>query len=308
MNNIVSRFNFAYAKFGRRPFFVITTTIVTMNMLYFSRKYVKQIMNHCREYFFPTPIIKNILTKSEEYVEERKKDFLPYYNNNNNTNNNNENITNEVYNRDLFKKAIEKEDNELEKVWRRRMLFEPTPRGNVYMYYDIFKLGFAYYSDVNSLPYSILNAVAMKYCKIFKCNDFFIDQNVITDKNKESPLIKILHMEEKKKKSGDGKQISKDILKDAPFIKLKKNKSKMTCGNKETDKKETEDKSKTNITNKFINKGKIYNMTVLNKPTKKTSENFTSPLLDNLSQEHDLQKTVMSYKEYKNLLDNITYG
>ena len=176
------------------------------------------------------------------------------------------------------------------------------------MYYDIYKLGFAYYSDVNSLPYSMLNAVAMKYCKIFKCNDFFVDQNIITDKNKESPLIKILHMEEKKKKSGNDTQLSKDVLKDAPFIKLKKNESKMTSGNKETEKKETEDKSKTNITNKFINKGKLYNMNVLNKPIKKTSENFTSPLLDNLSQEHDLQKTVMSYKEYKATLENLTYG
>lgn len=299
--NILNRFNFVYAKIGRRPFFIMTTVVT----VYFSRKYVKQILNQCRDYFFPKPVKKNILTDSEEYTEKRKKEFLTYYDNN--TNNNNENITNELYNRDLFKKTIEKEDNELEKVWRRRMLFEPTPRGNVYMYYDIFKLGFAYYSDVNSLPYSILNAVAMKYCKIFKCNDFFIDQNVITDKNKESPLIKILHMEEKKKKSGGGKQISKDILKDAPFIKLKKNDSKLTGGNKEIDKKETEDKSKTNITNKFINKGKIYNMLVLNKPIKKTGENFTSPLLDNLSQEHDLQKTAMSYKDYKNNLDNITY-
>ena len=232
MNNIISRFNFACVKIGRKPFFIMTTTVITMNMLYFSRKYVKQIMNQCRDYFYPKLVIKNVLTESEEYIEKRKKQFLTYYDNN--TNSNSENITNDVYNRDLFKKAIEKEDNELEKMWRRRMLFETTPRGNIYMYYDIFKLGFAYYSDVNSLPYSMLNAVAMKYCKIFKCNDFFVDQNVITDKNKESPLIKILHMEEKKKKSGNGKQISKDVLKNAPFIKLKKNESKMTSGNKAT--------------------------------------------------------------------------
>ena len=47
---------------------------------------------------------------------------------------------------------------------------------------------------------------------------------------------------------------------------------------------------------------------VLNKQIKKIGENFSSPLLENLSQEHELQQKVMSYKDYKATLENLTYG
>lgn len=288
----MNRFNNAYLAISRRPFFLMST-IVTLNMIYFGRKSIKNILNQCKEYFYPKPVIKNILTETEAYIENEKTKFLSYYDSNSNTNS--ENITNEFYNKDNFKQAIESDGNELENRWKRRLLMESTPRGNIYMYYNAYKLGFSYYSDVNSLPYTLLNAVAMKYCRIFKCNDFFIDQNVITDKNKESPLIKILHIEEKKKKVASGEETkSAHSMKDAPFVKLRKNESKT----KEVSSKEKQD-NKHLLTNKFINLGKIYNMNVLNKHVEKKNVNFSSPLLDNLSQEHNLQKTVMSYKEYK---------
>jgi hypothetical protein len=65
--------------------------------------------------------------------------------------------------------------NDLEPEWRRRVLLERTPRGNVIMFYDAFREGFAYYSDQAGISYAIINAVAMKYALAFRCRDFFVD-------------------------------------------------------------------------------------------------------------------------------------
>ena len=111
----------------------------------------------------------------------------------------NENIEKEFYNESMYKDTIISEDNKLEKNWKKRILFEQTPRGHVIIYYDAFKLAFTYYSDANSLPYKLLNAIAMKYCLTFHCMDFFIDQNIVPNEN-ESPLIKIHHIEKRKRK------------------------------------------------------------------------------------------------------------
>jgi hypothetical protein len=83
-------------------------------------------------------------------------------------------------------------ESEQEKVWKRRVLMESTPRGTVIMYFDAYKLGFAYYSDVN-ISYDILNACAMKYVRLFYCYDFYLHQ---TDQDGGSPLIKIHDSEE----------------------------------------------------------------------------------------------------------------
>jgi hypothetical protein len=48
----------------------------------------------------------------------------------------------------------------------KNILIDRTPYGNVIMHYDVFKNGFAYYSDIN-LSYKIINAVAMKYVLTF---------------------------------------------------------------------------------------------------------------------------------------------
>ena len=101
----------------------------------------------------------------------------------------------------------------------KKILVENTPRGNVYMFYDSYKLAFSYYSDTN-ISYSILNAVAMKYCKMFKCADFFVDQNIIPLK-KESPLIKNVIILKKKKQNKDEKENENKDDDDAPFAKLK---------------------------------------------------------------------------------------
>lgn len=74
---------------------------------------------------------------------------------------------------------LQHKDNPWEASWRRRVLMEPTPRGNVYMHYDVYKQGFAYYCDQSVMPYEVLNAVAMKYVLTYRCRDFFVDESVL---------------------------------------------------------------------------------------------------------------------------------
>lgn len=69
-------------------------------------------------------------------------------------------------------------DNAYEKKWRSSILIENTPRGNVIMFYDIYKRSFSYYSDT-AMPYEIMNAVAMKYVILFRCRDFFVDSQFV---------------------------------------------------------------------------------------------------------------------------------
>jgi len=206
-------------------------------------------------------------------------------------------------NKEEYTNAISEANNELEKKWRRKIYNEHTPRGNVYMHYDAYKMGFSYYSDT-SIPNPILNAVAMQYCIMFKCCDLFIDQNIISKEN-ESPLIKIHHIE--KKKTKNNKNVNKgDVTKtdDLPFAKLK-NYNKEKINEKKTNKKSGEEKKDNpfvnKVTNKFIHLGKVYKLNWL-QPIKKeqTTIKFESKYLDDLQKETDLQKQVISYKDYKN--------
>jgi hypothetical protein len=103
-------------------------------------------------------------------------------------------------------KILTDPNNEFEKKWRSRVLIENTPRGNVIMFYDIYKRGFSYYCDNAVMPYDIMNAAAMKYVLTFHCRDFFVDSNILpqqpptgedtnkdkdTDKDKKTKTISI---------------------------------------------------------------------------------------------------------------------
>ena len=123
----------------------------------------------------------------------------------------NTNIDKCIYNNEEFGKVLSDENNELEKKWGRRILFENTPRGNIAMVYDIFRQKFDYYCD-NIVPYSVLNAVAMKYVTIYRCRDFFIDEFVLGYKSE------LHNMDEVKPKRYDNKNIytskkSSDVVK-----------------------------------------------------------------------------------------------
>lgn len=140
--------------------------------------------------WFRTTVVKTELISlsglSIEYTEKETKKFLETYSRTETTDINSS-IQPIFYDSDSYKDAIALANNELENYWKRRILFENTPRGNIIMHYDAYKLGFTYYSDTSGLPYSLLNAVAMKYVRIYKCRDFFVDTQITPH---PSPFVK----------------------------------------------------------------------------------------------------------------------
>jgi hypothetical protein len=227
----------------------------------------------------PVPIIKDPI---DQYINMQKDRFV--------NKSLNESIDDVFYSKKEYLELLENLDNYLEKKWKKNILFEHTPRGNIIMHYDVFKQGFAYYCDTSGVGYDILNAVAMRYVYVFRCRDFFIDQNILYE-NKESPLIKIYFTEEKSNKTK-----KESFLKEgAPFAKFK---NYSTNDNKEPNGNTKPVVEK--IRNKFVNLGKICNFNMLQTLPKKNAINgFKSKMLDALSGETQLQKEVLSYKNYK---------
>jgi hypothetical protein len=159
------------------------------------------------------------------------------------------------------------EDNDLEKTWKSRILMEYTPRGNILMFYDPFKRAFSYYSDQASIPYQLVNAVAMKYVVTFMCRDFFIDDGVVP----KDRISRFTQRDDAAKPSG---QISKGK---SPFIKLR---SANTTTN-----------AQEKVTNRFLHLGKMSNYYVLQKPKVKNGNNgFATSLFPSKK---------LSYEEYK---------
>jgi hypothetical protein len=143
------------------------------------------------------------------------------------------NIEYEIYSKKHLKEILSDPNNHLEKAWKKRILIETTPRGNIYMYYDIFKHGFAYYSDQTGIPYTILNAVAMKYVMVFFCRDFYLDEATVPI-GKMSPLMNVFfyddeeEMKKIKKEKREKNGIPEIDIKKGPFVKLK-DYSKNSC-------------------------------------------------------------------------------
>jgi len=216
-----------------------------------------------------------------EYIEKEQKKFLETYEPNS-TDDYNTSIHPIFYQTDDYKNATAVENNELEQYWKRRILFENTPRGNIIMHYDAYKLGFVYYSDTSGLPYSLLNAVAMKYVRIYKCRDFFMDTQ-ITPESKPSPFI--ARPKEKEELSTEKSTTNPDkitIQKSKAFAKLKQYNTVSS--------KVAENNSKSidltkSISNVMISMGKINNFSFIPKEKKQTS--ITLP------------KKTVSYNDYK---------
>lgn len=264
----------------------------------------KIIFTRVRDFIFPPEKPK---TEIERYIEKQLASFKTFSEGNYSRKERNHNISHEFYDKKLLSYALTNVNNELERSWKTRMLFENTPRGNIVMYYDPYKLGFAYYSDNTGIPYNLLNAVAMKYVKVFRCQDFFFDNQ---DIDQVSIIMKIHSEEEKKNQTEEKKKESEDFkakMKDAPFLKRKKtepkkdDKKEKEC--KKDDKTDAKKDNKPKFHNCFVHMGKMYNLSFLNVPPKikHNKVSFSSGLLDALEQETTLQKQLMSWKDYKNL-------
>lgn len=248
---------------------------------------------------YKPPKAITVSTLSNTYEERQKQRLLESYESSKDFN---ENVDKCFYNQAELREVLIEENNALEKTWKTRILFENTPRGNVIMYYDAFKQGFAYYCDQTSLPYHLLNAVAMKYVMTFRCRDFFAD-NQETPENHPSPLLEPVKAKEVVAK----KEESVGPKKPAPFAKFKSynmvnSKVKEEEKKKKEGKEENEEKEeKIYIRNKFISLGKIINFKLIQPIEKKRGFTFKSNLMESMKNDQSFQKSVMSYAEYKKL-------
>lgn len=202
---------------------ILFNSVIGLSLFYFSQKWLMWMItkpNNKQIEFLPKSTKKTIFDEENEYKESMLRRFLASYDEIDSTEKYNTNIDSIFYLRALYQEAMKDPENELEKTWKRRILMESTPRGNVIMYYDAFKRSFSYYSDT-SMPYSLLNAVCMKYVLIYRCRDFFVDQYVIPAKF-PTVLHKIHDVDDtidpdKEKKKNELKQ----IMSNGPFLKSK---------------------------------------------------------------------------------------
>ncbi len=239
------------------------------------------------------------------YIENEKKRFLQFID----VENKNEqlackingNVDKLFYDIDGYKKHLENPDNDLEQKWKKNILMESTPRGNVIMYYDPFKMGFSYFSNESVIHYNILNAIAMKYVRIFSCADLFFDTSV-TPFN--SPLIEVFKNDKTDVTASQSESTTKKVsfkieTKNAPFAKFKNYKN----GEEKTGKGNPENNTKVfqRNMNKFIHLGKTNNFNILQKsPIKYTSLFAGKSSYDTIFEnENNLQKEVISYRDFK---------
>ena len=226
--------------------------------------------------FFPRSSLSLEIPKDETqiYIDKKTEQFLKIYPKTEEERKKwNANIDERCYSFESFQKLIIEETNELEQEWKRRLLFETTPRGNVIMFYDMFKQAFAYVSDQH-MNYSILNACAMKYVQTYRCIDFFLDGNILPE-GITSPFV-IIQEEEEKKEREKQTEKKKDLginFKNAPFAKLKTYKIADLVSEKKRKDIKLENNSKPKPNNSFRNLGKISNLSILQKPIKPIFKN-----------------------------------
>ena len=225
----------------------------------------------------PRPIDKTSLAYLEkEYIEMRTRNFLKTYEKED-AEFFSQNIEKVFYDKNDLNECLRDEHNSLEKGWKTRILIEHTPRGNVFMYYDPYKQAFAYYSDQTTIPYNVINSVAMKYVITYLCRDFFLDDAIVPR----------CHISRLTPKEDPVKPLSINNSK-SPFVKPKTYNAVSGKTNVTPEK----------ITNRFVHLGKVRNYSVLSKSVVKNANNgFQTSLL---------ASPKLSYEDYKKLKQTTT--
>jgi len=247
------------------------------------------------------------ISPEEEFMNTLYQKFKQTYKETDHIEKYNENIDPVFFNINDLYDTIKSCDSELELRWRRRVLFIFTPRGNVIMFYDAYKQGFAYYSD-QSISYPILNTCAMKYIITYRCRDFFIDEQ-FTPEDFPSRILDNVKSNDVEENNKEKNSTDKIDTKKGPFAKFKsyskpsdpiiastllKNKINLPKMNVMKPIKEL-------MQNKFIYLGKTMNCSILTKVSKKNIiHNTPSKLLTDLENNSRVQTSVFSYKDFKN--------
>ena len=252
---------------------------------------------------------KSFIEENSEYINPIKKRFLLTFDSDASFD---DNIDTLFYNKKEYTEHMMETNNSLEPQWRRRILIENTPRGNIIMYYDAYKLAFAFYCDQKVVSYEVLNAVAMKYVIHFRCRHFFLDEFVVP-KEKLSPFIKIHFTEDVKPKQLT--DVKKTFAKLRDYTKENPNAKKSTMNSSFSslvpffqskpepapEKSEEPERKK----NTFVYLGKTNNYQILQafpKPRRVLAK-FTSPLLEALNT--SVQRDVLSYRSYRQIKERV---
>jgi len=193
------------------------------------------------------------------------------------------------YDKQIYTETMKNPDNPYEKQWKTKILFENTPRGNVIFTYDIYKMGFCYFSDQQAITYDILNAIAMKYVITFRCLDFFIDEKYHT-----SPFLELYEKEQLKEtktqlRINQQNNTIKNTLK-SQNIPLK------TKTNKPSEPPAAPDSDPITIKNRFLYQGKIANFSFCQKIQKKRTIIKPTTIYNELFEKNPQ----MSYRDFKN--------
>ena len=216
----------------------------------------------------------------EEYVNNRKTHFLQTFENV--LIDWNMNVDDVLRDPAALTEALQDADNEIEKKWKRSLLIESTPRGNVMMFYDIYKQSFSYYCDQAVMPYDIMNAVAMKYALTFYCRDFFIDSTILPKLDKVEVI--------KTSIEPSAAAVIEKSPAPSPFQPFAKFKSYNTATNKAASSAKDADK----IINRFLHLGPVRNWCPIVKRTKSNPLNgFKTDMIPSNQK--------LSYQEYKRL-------
>lgn len=77
-------------------------------------------------------------------------------------------------------------DEEYVKSLKNNVMYESTPKGGVFMYYDFEMESFLYYCDTKDMPYLFLETVARKYAITYQCKKIVVDmkKEILTAKQK----------------------------------------------------------------------------------------------------------------------------
>jgi hypothetical protein len=197
------------------------------------------------------------------------------------------------YDKTQYANTMKDITNPYENQWKTRILFEHTPRGNIIMLYDIYKMGFCYYSDQQSIPYDILNAAAMKYVVVFKCLDFFIDETY-----HKSPFLELYEMENIKENKTQAR-IQKQNTQIKNTMKLVAAKAPVNRSTN-TSASDVQKIEVATIKNRFLYQGKMSNFSFIQRIKKKGVNNPT--LFKEHSQHRELFENGsghISYKDFK---------
>ena len=239
---------------------------------------------------------KTFIQENVDYIQPIKTRFLTTFDSQESFD---ENIDPLFFNKPDFTQYMTESNNAIEMSWRRRILIENTPRGNIIMYFDAYKLAFAFYCDQKVVSYDVLNAVAMKYVVQFRCRNFFLDEFILP-KEYTSPLLKI-HFSEDIKPTASSNQKNTDVKK--PFAKLRDYSKEPPSYSKKMDNREQiqiqrqQSQQIEQKKNSFIYLGKTNNFNILQifSQPKRVLTKITSPLLENIG----IQREVLSYRQYK---------